>query len=79
MHGRGMFFEKNTGELFEGFFSDNNFIEGRCILDDTYYVGSFDTTKDGKYVKHGNGTCYLSDGTRYSGEWKNNLKDGEGT
>ena len=41
MHGRGMFFDIDTGELFEGWFEDNNLIEGRCIIDDTVYVGSF--------------------------------------
>jgi hypothetical protein len=44
MHGRGMFFDKDTGELFEGWFEDNNLIEGRCIIDDTVYVGSFKTS-----------------------------------
>jgi hypothetical protein len=44
MHGRGMYFDSNTGELFEGWFEDNKLVEGRCILDDTYYVGSFQTT-----------------------------------
>ena len=39
MHGRGMYFDKNTGELFEGLFQDGKLVEGRCILDDTYYEG----------------------------------------
>ena len=56
MHGRGMFFDINTGEVFEGWFVNNNLIKGRCILDDTYYVGYFKSTLDGKYVKDGKGT-----------------------
>ncbi len=41
MHGRGMYFDKITGELFEGWFEDNKLVEGRQIKDDSYYVGSF--------------------------------------
>jgi hypothetical protein len=29
MHGRGMYFDKITGELFEGWFEDNKLVEGR--------------------------------------------------
>ena len=47
-------------------------------MDDNYYVGSFQMTKDGKYVKDGYGTYYLNNGTRYEGNWKDNLKHGEG-
>lgn len=72
MHGRGMYFDKNTGELFEGWFKDNKLIEGRCILDDTYYSGSFGVEKDKRFVKEGFGTYYLNNGTRYEGDWKSN-------
>lgn len=78
MHGRGMYFDKSTGELFEGWFKDNKLIEGRCIQDDTYYVGFFSTNEDEKFIKDGRGTYYLSNGTRYEGCWKNNEKDGPG-
>ncbi len=44
MHGRGMYFDKNTGELFQGWFEDNMLVEGRCIKEDSYYVGSFLTS-----------------------------------
>jgi len=65
MHGRGMYFDRNTGELFEGWFKDDELIEGRCILDDTYYVGSFKTSEEGNFIKEGSGTCYYNNGTRY--------------
>lgn len=39
MHGRGMYLDTNTGELFEGWFANNSLIDGRCILDDTFYIG----------------------------------------
>jgi hypothetical protein len=65
MHGRGMYFDRNNGELFEGWFKDDELIEGRCILDDTYYVGSFKTSKERNFIKEGAGTCYYNNGTRY--------------
>ena len=76
-----MFFDVSTGELFEGWFKDNQLIQGRCIQDDTYYEGSFVKIKEGKegtFGKHGKGTQYLSNGTKYDGQWNNNKKDGEG-
>jgi len=78
MHGRGMYFDRNSGELFEGWFEDNKFVEGRRILEDNYFVGSFKTTQEGKFIKHGSGTEYFSDGTRFVGTWKDDLKHGKG-
>jgi hypothetical protein len=71
MHGRGMYFDISTGKLFEGWFEENNLIDGRFILDYEYYAGSFKTNPDGKFVKEGQGISYNSNGTRISGEWKN--------
>ena len=78
MHGRGIYFDRKTGELFEGWFEDNKFVEGRCILDDHFYVGSFKTTQESKFLKHGSGTEYFSDGTRFVGTWQDGLIHGEG-
>jgi hypothetical protein len=41
MNGRGMYFDCKTGKLFEGWFEDNKLLEGRCILDDEVYEGTF--------------------------------------
>ncbi len=68
MHGRGMYFDKITHELFEGWFKDDVLIEGRCIQDDKYYEGSFSRALENfKFLKEGEGTEYLSDGTKYQG------------
>ena len=78
MHGRGMYFDKITKELFEGWFKDDKLIEGRCIQEDKYYEGFFRTLENYKFIKDGEGTEYLSDGTRYDGSWSNDEKHGPG-
>lgn len=69
MHGRGMYFDKKSGKLYEGWFEDNKLIEGRCIYNDEYYVGYFNTTEDGKFIKEGSGTCYYSNGKKVTATW----------
>ncbi len=79
-----MFFNSETGELFEGWFKDNKILNGRCIQNDTYYVGSFASKRLFSenelptFVKQGYGTSYYSNGTNYQGNWKNNEKQAPG-
>lgn len=64
-----------TGDYFEGKIYKGNTIEGKMVYaDGSFYVGQFMT--DG--YRDGKGTFYDLTGGRYEGNWKNNLKDGQG-
>jgi|LauGreDrversion4_2_1035121.scaffolds.fasta_scaffold657580_1 hypothetical protein len=58
MNGRGMYFNAETGQLFEGWFHDNEFMAGRCIKELCYYVASKTRIE------------YLDNGTRNQGNLK---------
>lgn len=59
MHGRGMLLNAQTGELYEGWFQENELMSGRIIADFNYYVGSS--------IKKEGGICYLNYGIRQPG------------
>ena len=69
-----------TGEqqLFEGYWQDGKWTNGRVIYDDgTYYIGDFKYEKDYPYYD-GYGEWYLPNGNKYVGRLKENLPHGRG-
>ena len=74
-HGRGVWLDGSTGEIYEGYFAHNKrFGHGRVITaEGEVYLGEVDGMN-----AHGKGTRFFPDGGFKTGDWIENKMNGSG-